>query len=311
MTASGRASLGHVRHDLRLRIGQRHDQRLVGHLRQPFGLQHARGGKSQEDVGARQDLGQRARLRRLRVDGLVVVHLLRATCVHDAPDVGDEDILALDAETHEQVEARQRGRARARAHELHAAQFLADHAQAVQDRRADDDRRAVLVVVEDRDLHPLPAHLLDVEALRRFDVLEVDAAERRLQRHDHVHQLVRVELVDLDVEAVDARELLEQHRLALHHRLGGERADRSQAQHRGAVGDHADQVAARGEVGHLARIADDFVARGRDARRIGEAQVVLVGELLGRLQRDLPRRILPVVFEGSLTDVLVRHGSAA
>jgi hypothetical protein len=27
--------------------------------------------------------------------------------------------------------------------------------QAVEDRRADDDRRAVLVVVEDRDLHPL------------------------------------------------------------------------------------------------------------------------------------------------------------
>ena len=58
--------------------------------------------------------------------------------------------------------------------------------------------------------------------------------------------LSRVALVDLDVEHVDAGELLEQHRLAFHHRLGGERADVAQAQHRGAVGDHADQVAARG-----------------------------------------------------------------
>ena len=119
--------------------------------------------------------------------------------------------------------------------------------QAVEHRRADDDRGAVLVVVEDRDLHALAQLPLDVEALGRLDVLEVDAAEGRLERGDDVDQLVGVALVDLDVEHVDAGELLEQHRLAFHHRLGGERADVAQAQHRGAVGDHADQVAARGE----------------------------------------------------------------
>ena len=63
---------------------------------------------------------------------------------------------------------------------------------------------------------------------------------------DDVDQLVRVALVDLDVEHVDAGELLEQHALAFHHRLAGERADVAQAEHRGAVGDHRDQVAARG-----------------------------------------------------------------
>ena len=49
-------------------------------------------------------------------------------------------------------------------------------------------------------------------------------------------------LVDLDVEHVDAGELLEQHRLALHHRLAGERADGAEAEHRGAVGQHGDEV---------------------------------------------------------------------
>ncbi len=58
---------------------------------------------------------------------------------------------------------------------------------------------------------------------------------------------------DLDVEHVDAGEFLEQDRLALHHRLGGERADSAQAQHGGAVGDDADQIAARGERGRLGR----------------------------------------------------------
>ena len=56
-------------------------------------------------------------------------------------------------------------------------------------------------------------------------------------------------LVDLDIEDVDAGEFLEQDRLALHHRLGGERADRAQAEHGGAVGDHGDEIAAAGQTG--------------------------------------------------------------
>ena len=40
-----------------------------------------------------------------------------------------------------------------------------------------DDRRPVLVVVEDRDVELLVQPALDLEAARRRDVLEVDAAE--------------------------------------------------------------------------------------------------------------------------------------
>ena len=208
----------------------------------------------------------------------------------------------------QQIEAGERRGAGAGAHELHLVQVLADDAQPVQDRGADDDRGAVLVVVKHRDLHPLAAFLLDVEALGRLDVLEIDAAERGLERDDHVDQLVRVELVDLDVEAVEPREFLEQHRLAFHDGLRGERSDRAQAEHRGAVGHDGDQIAARGQRRGLVRIADDFVARRGNARRVGERQVALVGELLGRQQRDLARRKLPVIFEGSLADVFVGHG---
>ena len=42
-----------------------------------------------------------------------------------------------------------------------------------------DDRGAVLVVVEDRDVHQLAQPALDDEAVRRLDVLEIDAAEGR------------------------------------------------------------------------------------------------------------------------------------
>ena len=54
-----------------------------------------------------------------------------------------------------------------------------------------------------------------------------------------------VRRVDLDVEHVDAGEFLEQHRLAFHHRLGGERADIAEAEHGGAVRDHARRDCAR------------------------------------------------------------------
>src|SRR3546814_11020729 len=53
----------------------------------------------------------------------------------------------------------------------------ADQPEAVVDRRADDDRGAVLVVVEHRDVHALAQRGLDLEALRRLDVFQVDAAE--------------------------------------------------------------------------------------------------------------------------------------
>ena len=111
-----------------------------------------------------------------------------------------------------------------------------------------DDGGAVLVVVEDRNVHQLAQALLDDEAFRRLDVLEVDAAEGGPRIAHAVDELVDVLGVDLEVDAVDVGEALEQHRLAFHHRLGGERAEVAQAQHRGAVGDHRDEVALGGVV---------------------------------------------------------------
>ena len=122
---------------------------------------------------------------------------------------------------------------------------LAGKFERVRHRRRDDDRGAVLVVVEDRDAHAGLQPLLDLEAFRRLDVLEVDAAEGWLQRCHDVDEAGDVLLRDLDVEDVDAGEFLEQDRLALHHRLGGERADIAEAEHGGAVGDDRDEVLAR------------------------------------------------------------------
>ena len=90
---------------------------------------------------------------------------------------------------------------------------------------------------------------LDREAVGGLDVFEVDRAEGRLQRADDIGQFFGVGLVHLDVETVDIGKFLEQDRLALHHRFGGQRADVAKAQHRRPVGDHRHQIGARGVEG--------------------------------------------------------------
>jgi hypothetical protein len=78
---------------------------------------------------------------------------------------------------------------------------------------ADDDGGAVLVVVEHRDVELLLQRGFDLEAVRRGDVFQIDAAEGWRDRLDHLDELLRRLRVDLDVVDVDAGELLEQHAL--------------------------------------------------------------------------------------------------
>ncbi len=166
----------------------------------------------------------------------------------------------------------------------------------------------MLVVMEHRNAQPLAQLALHVEAVRRLDVFQVDPAERGFQRGDHLHQPIGVLLVHLDVEHIDAGELLEQYCLAFHHRLGGQRSDVAQAQHRGAVGDHPHQVAAGGVAERLRRVAHDFLARSRHPRRIRQRQVMLVQELLGRVEGNLAGRRVLVVLEGGPAQLGVAGG---
>ena len=285
------------RQDFRIRVGQGQDQRVRRHLLDHVLFQHAAGGQAEEDVGALDAFGQGA-VRGLACEALLVrVHQLGAALVDHAGQVGDQDVLDREAEVDDQVQAGQGRGAGAGNHQLDVLDVLADVFQAVQDGRADDDGGTVLVVVEDRDLHLFAQLALDVEALRRLDVFQVDAAEGRFQRGDDVDQLVRVLLVDLDVEDVDAGELLEQHALAFHHRLGSQRTDIAQAQHGSTVGDDGHQVAARRVFIGVGRVDHDFFAWRGHARGVGQRKVALVGQLLGRGDADFAWPWALMVFQ--------------
>jgi hypothetical protein len=139
----------------------------------------------------------------------------------------------------------------------------------------------VLVVVEDGDVELAPQAPLDLEAARRRDVLEVDPAESRRDRLHDRDDLVGVGGVEADRPGVDPGELLEEHRLALHHRHGRLRADVPKPQDGRPVGHDGDRVLLDRERPHLVGVGGDREAHAGDARRIGHREVV------ARLHRHL------------------------
>ena len=91
-------------------------------------------------------------------------------------------MMLLHAGGQQHLRAGDAGRADARDDDLEIVHLLADDLQRVDQGGEHDDGGAVLVVVEDRDVERLAQPLLDLEAARRGDVLEVDAAEGRGDR---------------------------------------------------------------------------------------------------------------------------------
>ena len=160
----------------------------------------------------------------------------------------------------------------------------------------------MLVIVENRNGHPFPELSLDVEALRRLDVLEVYSPEGWLQARDDIDECIDIGLVDLDIEHVDSGELLEKYGFTLHDRLCRQWSDGAETEYRRAVADHTYQVAPRGQLGDLLGIRHDGVTGRRDARRVGESQILLGAQWLGGGDRQLAGHGISMVVEGAFVE---------
>ena len=101
----------------------------------------------------------------------------------------------------------------------------------------------MLVVVHHRNIQRFDQTIFDFEAARSADIFEIDAAEDGRDAYDRLDDLVDVLRVEADRKRVNIGKLLEEHRLAFHHRKRAERPDIAQAEHRRAVGDDRDRVA--------------------------------------------------------------------
>ena len=166
-----------------------------------------------------------------------------------------------------------------------AVEFLLHDLQRIVQRRGNHDGRAVLIVVKHGNIELGNQPLLDLDAPRRGDVFEIDAAERRRQKRDGLDDLVDVLRIEADRKGVDAAEFLEEHALALHHRHGGPRADVAQPQHRRSVGDHGHGILADRQREARLGIGGDRAAHAGDSRRVDHRQVV--AGLDRRLRADL------------------------
>ena len=229
--------------NLGIGIGHGKDDRLVRHAFHHVGLQRPGGGKAQKDVRADQRFGQAARLGAHGMGGFPLVHALGAALIDRPLPIAHDHILMRHAHRLDQLCAGDGGGARAVDHHLDLGQLLACQFACVDQPGGGDDGGAMLIVMEDGDVHPLPQGLLDDEAFRRGDILQIDAAEARLHQLHGLDEPFRIFGLQLDIDRVDIGEPFEQDRLAFHHRLGGQRPQIAQAQNGGAVGDDRDQIA--------------------------------------------------------------------
>ena len=206
------------RQDFRARIGQRENNRPLDHGRDHRRFQHAAGRKPEENICTVDDIGQRARGSITSVTGNGRIET-RAIPIEHAVLVGHQNIFVLHAQRDQHVQTSDARRAGAAGGKFHIGNIFPKHMQGVDYRRTNNDRGAMLVVVEDRDLHALAQLALDLEAFRCLDVFEIDAAESRFQAGDDVNEFVGIVLGDFQIKHVDTGEFLEQHGLAFHHRL--------------------------------------------------------------------------------------------
>ncbi len=200
---------------------------------------------------------------------------VRAALVDVAAGVEHGDVFGMHAHALVEVGAGDGGCARAGDDHAHVFGLLAGDFERVHHARGGDDGGAVLVVVEDRDVHFFLEGFLNVEAFRGLDVFKVDAAKGRLHGLDYFDEFVGIADVEVDVEHVHVGEDLEEHALAFHDRLACGRADVAETQNGGAVGHHGHEVAARGVFKGFFGVFRDFLAGLGDARAVRHGQVLL------------------------------------
>ena len=171
---------GQIGHDFRRGVGQRKDDRLRRHFLHHFGAQDTGTREPEEQVGIMDHVGQITQVGFLRVFRFDRVHVDLAALVDQTVNVTKPDVLALHAEFQQHVQTSDARRAAACGDDLDVLELLARHEKCVLHGGANDNRGAVLVVVENRNVHPLAADAFDGKAIGGLDVFEVDRAEGRL-----------------------------------------------------------------------------------------------------------------------------------
>jgi hypothetical protein len=207
--------------------------------------------------------------------------------VQESLAVAANDGPRVDAHAGQQAINRDVGGAHPEHDDADLAQVLVDELERVHEARRHRGGRALLVVVPNRDAEAVAQPVQHPEAFGLGDIFEIDAAERGRHQLDRSDDVVGRLGVEAQGHCIDAAQILEQQGLALHDGQAGFRADVAETEHARAVRDDGDGVGLVGVRVNQLGIIDDRPARGRDARRVPDREILPAADRAFRHHLDL------------------------
>ena len=268
-----------VGHDLGHGVCHREDDGILCHRADHILREAAGGGDTDEHVCALDDVRKRACLLfevgdlcHLFLDGVETV----AAFIDGALPVAEDDLLETLA--HEELGDGDARGTRAVDDDGDIFDLLARKLERVEHGCHRDDRRTVLVVVEDRDIAHLLEPLFDLKAAGRGDIFEVDAAEAPRKEGNGLDDLVDVLRTDAEREGVHVAEGLEESALALHDGHARFGTDIAEAEDCRAVRDDRHEVGTAGVDVRKIDVLTDLEAGLGDAGSIGDGEFFAVGD---------------------------------
>ena len=277
-------------------LAQAKNDGLVSHGGDHVLVDSSGNGETEEAVSTLHAIGQASAIGFLCEFHLVFVQV-GAALVNQPLGIEHEDVLVFDAQFGVEFCAGDGPGACAGNDNPDVFELLAADFHGIDQTGAGNDGRAVLVVMEDGNVHFLFQCFFNVETLGSLDVFEVDAAEGGFHCLDHFDQLVGVGNIQVQVENVYVSETLEENSLAFHDRLAGGSADVAEAENGCSVGNNSHEVAAGRVVEGLFFVSFDFLARQGNAGCVSERKMFLGGAGFDRYDLDLSLVALAVVIQ--------------
>ena len=228
--------------DLRHRIGQSKDYGVLSHRLNHILRQHVTLRQSYKYVGILHGFGQSVDVSATCSKELLLLVQVGALCRDYALRVKHHDVLLLCADGHIQFCTTDGSGSCAVYYYLYLLDILADHLHGVLQSGSADDSGTVLVVVHYGDVESLLQSVLDIEALRRLDVLQVDTAECWGDALHSLAELLGILFGHLDIKHVDTAIYLKQQSFTLHYWLSAQRAYVAESQHSCTVRDYCHQI---------------------------------------------------------------------
>ena len=241
------------------------------------GVEYARCRAADEDISAFDSVIECA-LFVFRIDfgdEFLLYAVSLAIVKEDAFGVQDGHVFRFYAVFEEQTSDRSTGSASAIHDDFHIFDLFADDFESTEECCQSSDRSAVLVIVEDRDVHDLFQFVFDVIAFRGRDIFEVDAGEVLFEQFDCVDEFLRILGVQSDRDRIDLSESLVQCGFAFHDRHSSSCADIAHAEDTGAIRNDGYDIASPGQFQGQVFIVFDREARSGYTRGVYDREVVI------------------------------------